>query len=137
MSLIRPASEPSFVWRIIGWRGSSLKSDLALDALGQAVCERLEDAEAEGLVHHSDFGIRYLSISYMERLAEAGIESSVGSLGDSYDNALAETIIGLFEAKVIEMRGRWRTRRTQLLLGPLNRCHRWSVSPELRRASHR
>ena len=99
-----------FARRIVGWRvSSSLRSDLALDALEQAVCERLEDAEAEGLVHHSDRGVQYLSIRYTERLAEAGIEPSVGSKGDSYDNALAESIIGLFKTEVIWKRGPWRT----------------------------
>jgi putative transposase len=81
--------------RIVGWRvSSSLRSDLALDALEQAICERQDDA-TEALVHHSDRGVQYLSIRYTERLAEAGIEPSVGSRGDSYDNALAETVIGL------------------------------------------
>jgi transposase InsO family protein len=79
--------------RIVGWRATaSLRNDLALDALGQA----LYDRELEGpLVRHSDRGVQYLAIRYAERLAEAGIEPSVGSRGDSYDNALAETVIGL------------------------------------------
>jgi transposase InsO family protein/transposase-like protein len=81
----------AFSRRIVGWRvSSSLKTDLALDALEQAVCEREED-RAERLVHHSDRGVQYLSIRYTERLAEAGIEPSVGSQGDAYDNALAES----------------------------------------------
>jgi len=84
-----------FSRRIVGWRvSSSLRSDLALDALEQAICERQDDA-AEALVHHSDRGVQYLSIRYTERLAEAGIEPSVGTRGDSYDNALAESVIGL------------------------------------------
>jgi putative transposase len=87
---------------------SSLRSDLALDALEQALCERQDDASG-GLVHHSDRGVQYLSIRYTERLAEAGIEPSVGSRGDSYDNALAETIIGLFKTEVIRRRGPWRS----------------------------
>jgi putative transposase len=96
----------AFARRIVGWRASSsLRSDLALDALEQALYDR--DIEA-GLVHHSDRGVQYLSIRYTERLAEAGIEPSVGSRGDSYDNALAETVIGLFKAEVIHRAGPWR-----------------------------
>ncbi len=91
---------------IVGWRVSrSLRSDLALDALEQALHAR---PDTEGLVHHSDRGVQYLSIRYTERLAEAGIEGSVGSVGDSYDNALAETVIGLFKTEVIWRRGPWR-----------------------------
>ncbi len=98
-----------FSRRIVGWRvSSSLRSDLALDALEQAICERQDDA-AEALVHHSDRGVQYLSIRYTERLAEAGIEPSVGSRGDSYDNALAESVIGLFKTEVIRRRGPWRS----------------------------
>jgi putative transposase len=98
----------AFSRRIVGWRASSsLRSDLALDALEQAIWER-EDASKDGLVHHSDRGVQYLSIRYTERLAEAGIEPSVGSRGDSYDNALAETIIGLYKTEVIRRRGPWR-----------------------------
>jgi len=98
-----------FSRRIVGWRvSSSLRSDLALDALEQAICER-EDERSERLVHHSDRGVQYLSIRYTERLAEAGIEPSVGSKGDSYDNALAESVIGLFKTEVIRRRGPWRT----------------------------
>jgi len=94
--------------RIVGWRVSnSLHSDLALDALEQAIWDRLEAAQ-DGLVHHSDRGVQYVSIRYTQRLAEAGIEPSVGSTGDSYDNALAETVIGLFKAEVIRKRGPWR-----------------------------
>jgi putative transposase len=97
-----------FSRRIVGWRASSsLRSDLALDALEQAIWER-QDASTDGLVHHSDRGVQYLSIRYTERLAEAGIEPSVGSRGDSYDNALAETIIGLYKTEVIQRRGPWR-----------------------------
>ena len=98
-----------FARRIVGWRvSSSLRSDLALDALEQAICER-QDETTDALVHHSDRGVQYLSIRYTERLAEAGIEPSVGSRGDSYDNALAETIIGLFKTEVIHKRGPWRS----------------------------
>ena len=96
-----------FARRIIGWRvASSMRTDLVLDALEQALWSR---TGTEGLVHHSDRGVQYLSIRYSERLAEAGVESSVGSVGDSYDNALAETIIGLFKTEVIRRRGPWRT----------------------------
>ncbi len=91
---------------IVGWRvSSSLRSDLALDALEQALHTRAPD---ERLVHHSDRGVQYLSIRYTERLAEAGIERSVGTVGDSYDNALAETVIGLYKTEVIRRRGPWR-----------------------------
>ena len=96
-----------FSRRIVGWRVSnSLRSDLALDALEQAVRAR---TGLEKLVHHSDRGVQYLSIRYTERLAEAGIEGSVGSVGDSYDNALAETINGLFKTEVIHPNGPWRS----------------------------
>jgi len=96
----------AFSRRIVGWRvSSSLRSDLALDALEQALHAR---PEGDGLVHHSDRGVQYLSIRYTERLAEAGIEPSVGSVGDSYDNALAESIIGLYKTEIIHRRGPWR-----------------------------
>jgi len=95
-----------FARRIVGWRASSsLRTDLALDALEQAIWSR---AETNGLVHHSDRGGQYVSIRYTERLAEAGMEPSVGSVGDSYDNALAESVIGLFKTEVIRRRGPWR-----------------------------
>ncbi len=98
----------AFARRIVGWRvSSSLRSDLALDALEQAICER-QDERADGLIHHSDRGGQYLSIRYTERLADAGIEPSVGSKGDSYDNALAESIIGLFKTEMIRRNGPWR-----------------------------
>jgi transposase InsO family protein len=91
---------------IVGWRvWNSLKTDLVLDALEQALYAR---TGTKGLVHHSDRGSQYLSIRYTERLAEAGIESSVGSVGDSYDNALAETMFGLFKSEVIWPRGPWK-----------------------------
>jgi transposase InsO family protein len=96
-----------FSRRIVGWRVSrSLRSDLALDALEQALHAR-EDLDR--LIHHSDHGVQYLSIRYTERLAQAGIEASVGSVGDSYDNALAETINGLYKAEVIHPNGPWRS----------------------------
>jgi putative transposase len=97
-----------FSRRIVGWRVSnSLRSDLALDALEQALYAR-RPAETGALVHHSDRGTQYLSIRYTNRLAEAGIEPSVGSTGDSYDNALAESVIGLFKTEEIYRRGPWR-----------------------------
>ena len=95
-----------FSRRIVGWRVSnSLRTDLALDALEQALYER----DTEGaLTHHSDRGVQYLSIRYTERLAAAGIAPSVGSRGDSYDNALAESVIGLYKTEVIRHDGPWR-----------------------------
>jgi putative transposase len=101
-----------FARRIVGWRASaSLRTDLALDALEQAIYDRC-DTDAGDLVHHSDRGTQYLSIRYTERLADAGIELSVGSRGDAYDNALAETVIGLFKTEVIRRRGPWRSLET-------------------------
>lgn len=94
--------------RLVGWRvARTLRTDLVLDALEQALYDRPSD-EATALVHHSDRGVQYLSIRYTERLAEAGIEPSVGSRGDSYDNALAESVIGLYKTEVIGYRGPWR-----------------------------
>jgi transposase InsO family protein len=94
-----------FARRIVGWRASrSLRTDLALDALEQALWAR---PDTNRLVHHSDRGSQYLSIRYTERLAEAGIAPSVGSVGDSYDNALAESVIGLYKTEVIRRRGPW------------------------------
>jgi putative transposase len=95
-----------FARRIIGWRVSrSMHAELVLDALEQAVWSR---SGIEGVVHHSDRGSQYLSIRYSERLAEVGAQPSVGSVGDSYDNALAETIIGLYKTEVIHRSGPWR-----------------------------
>jgi putative transposase len=95
--------------RIVGWRVSRTQhASFVLDALEQALHER-RPARGSGLVHHSDRGSQYVSIKYTERLAEAGIEPSVGSVGDSYDNALAETINGLYKAEVIHRRGPWRS----------------------------
>jgi transposase InsO family protein len=92
---------------IVGWQASrSLRTDLALDALEMAIWRRR--GRLEGLVHHSDRGGQYLSIRYTERLAEAGAVTSVGSRGDSYDNALAETIIGLYKTELIRRRGVWK-----------------------------
>ena len=98
---------------IVGWRVSgSLRTDLALDALEQAIWARRPDTADpdRGLVHHSDAGSQYLSIRYTNRLAEAGISPSVGSVGDSYDNALAESVIGLYKTELIRQRGPWRDR---------------------------
>jgi transposase InsO family protein len=97
-----------FARRIVGWRVSaSLRTDFVLDALEQAIDDR-RGADATELVHHSDHGTQYLSMRYTERLTEAGIAPSVGSRGDSYDNALAESIIGLFKTEVIQRKGPWR-----------------------------
>jgi putative transposase len=99
----------AFARRIVGWRVSrTAHAGFVLDALEQALHER-RPIRGGGLVHHSDRGVQYLSIKYTERLAEAGIEPSVGSIGDSYDNALAETINGLYKAEVIHRRGPWRS----------------------------
>lgn len=96
-----------FSRRIVGWRGSSsLKSDLALDALDQALHAR---PDADGVVPPSDRGMQYTSIRHTERLAAAGVERSVGSVGDSYDNGLAESINGLYKTEVIYRREPWRT----------------------------
>ena len=97
-----------FARRIVGWRvSSSLVTDFVLDALEQAIYDRCGD-DVAGLVHHSDRGTQYLSMRYTDRLADAGIAPSVGSRGDSYDNALAESIIGLFKTEVIRRLGPWR-----------------------------
>lgn len=99
----------AFARRIVGWRVSrTAHAGFVLDALEQALHQRRPFAEG-GLVHHSDRGSQYVSIRYTERLAEAGVEPSVGSVGDSYDNALAETVIGLFKTEVIHRRGPWRS----------------------------
>ena len=98
----------AFARRVVGWRvATSLAGDLPLGALEQAIEERRPNADAP-LVHHSDRGVQYLAIRYTTRLLDAGIAASVGSRGDSYDNALAETIIGLYKAEVIDRRGPWR-----------------------------
>jgi putative transposase len=99
----------AYARRIVGWRVSgSATAGFVLDALEQAIHDR-QPAKGTGLVAHSDRGSQYLAIRYTERLAEAGIEPSVGSVGDSYDNALAETVIGLFKTEVIRPRGPWRS----------------------------
>ena len=98
-----------FARKIVGWRVStSMTTAFVLDALNQAICQRTPSEAAE-LIHHSDRGSQYLSIKYTERLAEAGIDTSVGSVGDSYDNALAESIIGLFKTEVINFLGPWKS----------------------------
>jgi transposase InsO family protein len=97
-----------FARTIVGWRASSsLKTDLTLDALEQALHDRPTPPDG-GLIHHSDRGTQYLSIRYTERLLEAGIQPSVGSRGDSYDNALAESVIGLYKTEVIRREGPWK-----------------------------
>jgi transposase InsO family protein len=99
----------AFARRIVGWRVSrTAQASFVLDALEQALHDR-RPLQGNGLIHHSDRGGQYISIKYTERLAEAGIEPSVGSVGDSYDNALAETVNGLFKAEVIHHRGPWRS----------------------------
>jgi putative transposase len=98
--------------RIVGWRvSSSMRTDFVLDALEQALYER-QPQLSDQLIHHSDRGVQYVSIRYTERLAEAGIEPSVGSRGDSYDNALAETINGLYKAELIHRRAPWKSRES-------------------------
>jgi len=98
-----------FARKIVGWRVStSMTTGFVLDALNQAICQRAPSG-ADKLIHHSDRGSQYLSIKYTERLAEAGIDTSVGSVGDSYDNALAESIIGLFKTEVINFLGPWKS----------------------------
>lgn len=97
-----------FARRIVGWRVSaSLRTDFVLDALEQAIYDRCGPG-VDDLVHHSDRGSQYLAMRYTDRLTEAGIEPSVGSRGDSYDNALAESIIGLYKTEVIQRKGPWR-----------------------------
>lgn len=99
----------AFARRIVGWRVSrSAETGFVLDALEQVLHDR-HPVHGSGLIHHSDHGSQYVSIRYTERLAEAGLEPSVGSVGDSYDNALAETINGLFKAELIHQREPWRS----------------------------
>ena len=99
----------AYARRIVGWRVSrSAHAGFVLDALEQAIHDR-KPVSGCGIVHHSDRGVQYVSIKYTERLAEAGLMPSVGSVGDSYDNALAETINGLYKAEVIHRRRPWRT----------------------------
>jgi putative transposase len=115
-----------FSRRIVGWRvANTLRADLALDALDMAIWSR--DANLEGLVHHSDRGVQYLSIRYTERLAAEGAVASVGSRGDSYDNAMAESIIGLYKGELITMRGPWRS-MDDVELATLSWVHWWNTS---------
>ena len=94
---------------IVGWKVSTtLRAELALDALEMAIWAR-RSVDLEGLVHHSDRGVQYLAIRYTERLADAGAVRSVGSRGDSYDNALAESVIGLYKTELIKKQGPWRS----------------------------
>jgi len=100
-----------FARRIVGWRlSSSMRTDFVLDALEQAIYDR--QPERDELTHHSERGSQYVSIRYSERLAEAGIEPSVGSRGDSYDNALAETINGLYKTELVHRRAPWKTKES-------------------------
>jgi putative transposase len=100
-----------FARRIVGWRtSSSMRTDFVLDALEQALYARQPERDSH-LIHHSDRGSQYVSIRYSERLAEAGVEPSVGSKGDSYDNALAETINGLYKTELIHRRAPWKTKQ--------------------------
>jgi transposase InsO family protein len=96
-----------FARKVVGWRVSkNMRTDLVLDALEQAIWAR---GRPKGVTHHSDRGSQYLSLRYSDRLAEAGFEPSVGSKGDSYDNAMAESLIGLFKTEVINQRSSWKT----------------------------
>jgi transposase InsO family protein len=117
-----------FARRIVGWRAStSMKTQFVLDALDQAIWQR-KTADNKSLVHHSDRGSQYLSIKYTERLAEAEIDLSVGTVGDAYDNALAECVIGLFKTEVINQIGPWKSMREvewetlKWPYGPSRRC---------------
>jgi len=118
-----------FSRRILGWRVSkSLRADLALDALEQAIWTRQSEdiTTLEGLVHHSDRGSQYLSIRYTERLAAEGAITSVGSKGDSYDNAMAESIIGLYKAELITAQAPWKTIE-DVELATLSWVHWWNT----------
>jgi putative transposase len=115
-----------FSRRIVGWRvANTLRADLALDALEMAVWAR-HQTDYPGLVHHSDRGVQYLSIRYTDRLAELGAAASVGSRGDSYDNALAETMFGLYKAELITMQAPWRTIE-DVELATLSWVHWWNT----------
>lgn len=115
----------AFSRRIVGWRVStSLHATLVLDALEMAIWNRRRD-DLTGLVHHSDRGVQYLAVKYTERLAEVGAITSVGSKGDSYDNALAETVNGLFKAELIRRQGPWR-QAEQVELGTAGWVRWWN-----------
>jgi len=101
----------AYARRILGWRTSySMKTSLVLDALEQAIWSRAQQGvdDLTGLAHHSDAGSQYTSIAFTDRLIDAGVDPSVGSVGDAYDNALAETVIGLFKTELIRRRSPWR-----------------------------
>jgi len=116
-----------FSRRIVGWRvAKTLRAELALDALEMAIWTRRNEP-LDGLVHHSDRGVQYLAIRYTERLAEEGAVTSVGSKGDSYDNAMAETINGLYKAELISMRGPWRN-TDDVELATLSWVHWWNTT---------
>jgi len=125
----------AFSRRILGWRvTTSPRAELALDALEMAVWTRRGEP-LDGLVHHSDRGSQYLSIRYTERLAEAGAITSVGSRGDSYDNAMAESIIGLYKSELIHPRAPWRT-VDDVELATLSWVHWWNTSRLLEPIGH-
>jgi putative transposase len=125
----------AFSRRILGWRvTASPRAELALDALEMAVWTRRGE-QLNGLVHHSDRGSQYLSIRYTERLAEAGAITSVGSRGDSYDNAMAESIIGLYKNELIHPRGPWRT-VDDVELATLSWVHWWNTHRLLEPIGH-
>jgi len=121
--------------RIVGWRVSNtLRADLAIDALEMAIWTR-RDEDLAGLVHHSDRGVQYLAIRYTERLAESGVVGSVGSKGDSYDNALAESVNGLYKSELIYNRGPWRNVE-DVELATLSWVHWWNHSRLLEPIGH-
>jgi putative transposase len=125
----------AFSRRILGWRvTASPRAELALDALEMAVWTRRGE-QLDGVVHHSDRGSQYLSIRYTERLAEAGAITSVGSRGDSYDNAMAESIIGLYKNELIHPRGPWRT-VDDVELATLSWVHWWNTQRLLEPIGH-
>ena len=102
----------AYARRILGWRAStSMRTDLVLDTIEHAIWTRARDGvtDLSGLVHHNDAGTQYTSIAFTERLAAAGVDASVGNVGDALDNALAESVIGLFKTELIRRRGPWRT----------------------------
>jgi putative transposase len=112
---------------IVGWRvANTLTADLALDALEMAIWFRKEE-ELPHLIHHSDRGVQYLSIRYTERLAQVGAASSVGSGGDSSDNALAESVFALYKSELITLQGPWRTLE-DAELATLSWVHRWNTA---------
>jgi len=125
----------AFSRRILGWRvAASPRAELALDALEMAVWTR-NGEPLDGLVHHSDRGSQYLSIVYTERLAQAGAITSVGSRGDSYDNAMAESIIGLYKNELIHQRAPWRT-NDDVELATLGWVHWWNTKRLLEPIGH-